>query len=74
MSMQSQDIIRRSATNGMTPAPQARSHQEEVAKLIDVSLCTGCKGCQMGWTASLRHRCAIMEVDKPSEGDRPDES
>lgn len=48
MSMQSQDIIRRSATNGMTPAPQARSHQEEVAKLIDVSLCTGCKGCQSG--------------------------
>ncbi|MGV4855951.1 formate dehydrogenase subunit beta [Acetobacter tropicalis] len=47
MSMQSQDIIRRSATNGMTPAPQARSHQEEVAKLIDVSLCTGCKGCQV---------------------------
>lgn len=47
MSMQSQDIIKRSATNGMTPAPQARSHQEEVAKLIDVSLCTGCKGCQV---------------------------
>lgn len=47
MSMQSQDIIKRSATNGMTPSPQARSHQEEVAKLIDVSLCTGCKGCQV---------------------------
>lgn len=32
MAYQSQDIIRRSATNGFTPAPQARDHQEEVAK------------------------------------------
>lgn len=47
MSMQSQDIIRRSATNGLTPSPQARRHEQEVAKLIDVSLCTGCKGCQV---------------------------
>lgn len=47
MGMQSQDIIRRSATNGLTPLPQARSHEQEVAKLIDVSLCTGCKGCQV---------------------------
>ncbi|MDU2543221.1 MAG: formate dehydrogenase subunit beta, partial [Klebsiella sp.] len=36
MAYQSQDIIRRSATNGFTPAPQARDHQQEVAKLIDV--------------------------------------
>lgn len=36
MAYQSQDIIRRSATNGLTPAPQARDFQEEVAKLIDV--------------------------------------
>ena len=35
MAYQSQDIIRRSATNGLTPAPQARDFQEEVAKLID---------------------------------------
>ncbi len=34
MAYQSQDIIRRSATNGLTPAPQARDFQEEVAKLI----------------------------------------
>lgn len=47
MAMQSQDIIRRSATNAFTPTPQARSHETEVAKLIDVSLCTGCKGCQV---------------------------
>mgnify|MGYP003237758863 CR=1 FL=1 len=26
MAYQSQDIIRRSATNGLTPAPQARYH------------------------------------------------
>ena len=39
MAYQSQDIIRRSATNGLTPAPQARDFQEEVAKLIDVTTC-----------------------------------
>ncbi len=43
MAYQSQDIIRRSATNGFTPAPQARDHQQEVAKLIDVTTCIGCK-------------------------------
>ncbi|XNM50433.1 4Fe-4S dicluster domain-containing protein [Escherichia coli] len=42
-----QDIIRRSATNGSTPAPQARDFQEEVAKLIDVTTCIGCKACQV---------------------------
>ncbi len=47
MSLQSQDIIRRSATNGLTPAPRARDHQQEVAKLIDVTTCTGCKSCQV---------------------------
>lgn len=45
MAYQSQDIIRRSATNGFTPAPQARDHQQEVAKLIDVTTCIGCKAC-----------------------------
>ncbi|MFP7353825.1 formate dehydrogenase subunit beta, partial [Klebsiella pasteurii] len=45
MAYQSQDIIRRSATNGFTPAPRARDHQEEVAKLIDVTTCIGCKAC-----------------------------
>ena len=47
MAYQSQDIIRRSATNGFTPAPRARDHQEEVAKLIDVTTCIGCKACQV---------------------------
>ncbi|MFF3700404.1 MULTISPECIES: formate dehydrogenase subunit beta [Pseudomonas] len=45
--MQSQDIIKRSATNVLTPAPRARDHQAEVAKLIDVSICIGCKACQV---------------------------
>ncbi|MFO6298186.1 formate dehydrogenase subunit beta [Rahnella selenatireducens] len=47
MAMQSQDILRKSATNGFTPAPRARDHQQEVAKLIDVTTCIGCKGCQV---------------------------
>lgn len=47
MSYQSQDIIKRSATSSLTPPPQARSHQAEVAKLIDVSICIGCKACQV---------------------------
>ncbi len=45
MSLQSLDIKRLSATT--TPSPQARSPQSgEVAKLIDVSKCIGCKACQ----------------------------
>ena len=43
-SLQSLDIALRSATT--TPAPQAR-HQPDVAKLIDVSSCIGCKACQV---------------------------
>ena len=42
MAYQSQDIIRRSATNGLTPAPQAQDLQEEVAKLLAVTTCIGC--------------------------------
>lgn len=45
--MASQDIIRRSATNSLTPAPQVRSDKEAVAKLIDVTTCIGCKACQV---------------------------
>lgn len=46
MSLQSLDIIRRSATT--TPSPQARgAHTGQVAKLIDVSKCIGCKACQV---------------------------
>jgi formate dehydrogenase iron-sulfur subunit len=47
MSQQSQDIIRRSATSSLTPAPHARDQQAQVAKLIDVSICIGCKACQV---------------------------
>jgi formate dehydrogenase iron-sulfur subunit len=43
MALQSLDIKRRSATT--TPSPQARQ-ATEVAKLIDVSACIGCKACQ----------------------------
>ncbi|MGJ7509731.1 formate dehydrogenase subunit beta [Variovorax sp. GT1P44] len=43
-SLQSLDIAARSATT--TPSPQARS-TPEVAKLIDVSSCIGCKACQV---------------------------
>ena len=43
MSLQSLDITRRSATT--TPTPQQRQ-MTEVAKLIDVSKCIGCKACQ----------------------------
>ena len=46
--VQTQDIIKSSATSFVTPPPQARSHQVEVAKLIDVSTCIGCKACQVG--------------------------
>lgn len=47
MSMQSQDIIKSSATNSLTNPPRARDFKQEVAKLIDVSSCIGCKGCQV---------------------------
>jgi len=43
MALQSLDIIRRSATT--TPSPEGRRIRE-VAKLIDISKCIGCKACQ----------------------------
>ena len=45
MPLQSLDIVRRSASP--TPAPQARDHVVEVAKLIDTTTCIGCKACQV---------------------------
>ena len=42
--LQSQDFIRISAST--TTPPAARNHEVEVAKLIDVSRCIGCKACQ----------------------------
>jgi formate dehydrogenase iron-sulfur subunit len=44
MALQSLDITRRSATT--TPSPHERQ-TAEVAKLIDVSKCIGCKACQV---------------------------
>lgn len=47
MTVQTQNIIKSSATSSFTPAPQTRNFVEEVAKLIDVSSCIGCKACQV---------------------------
>ncbi|HVE89433.1 MAG TPA: formate dehydrogenase subunit beta, partial [Burkholderiaceae bacterium] len=44
-SMQSLDIQKRSATT--TATPQVRIANQEVAKLIDISKCIGCKACQV---------------------------
>ena len=44
-SLQSLDIAARSATT--LPSPQVRTAVREVAKLIDVSSCIGCKACQV---------------------------
>jgi formate dehydrogenase iron-sulfur subunit len=59
--LQSQDYVRRSAST-MTP-PMARSHEDQVAKLIDVSRCIGCKACQsacMEWN-DLRPEIGYFE-------------
>jgi formate dehydrogenase iron-sulfur subunit len=45
MGLQTLDLKQRSATT--TPSPQAKSNVTEVAKLIDVSKCIGCKACQV---------------------------
>jgi formate dehydrogenase beta subunit len=45
MALQSLDIRRRSASP--TQPPVARDSKPEVAKLIDVSTCIGCKACQV---------------------------
>lgn len=46
MALQSLDIVRRSATT--TPSPGVRdAATADVAKLIDVSKCIGCKACQV---------------------------
>jgi formate dehydrogenase iron-sulfur subunit len=44
-SLQSLDIAARSATT--LPSPQARAVIPQVAKLIDISSCIGCKACQV---------------------------
>ncbi|QSA96170.1 formate dehydrogenase subunit beta [Methylococcus sp. EFPC2] len=60
MALQSLDILRRSATT--TPSPQQRQ-MTEVAKLIDVTKCIGCKACQSAcqeWN-DLREEVGINE-------------
>ena len=60
MALQSLDIVRRSATT--TPTPQQRQ-TTEVAKLIDVTKCIGCKACQSAcqeWN-DLREEIGINE-------------
>jgi len=59
--LQSQDFIRVSAST-LTP-PSVRHHEAEVAKLIDVSRCIGCKACQsacMEWN-DLRSEVGYFE-------------
>ncbi|WP_373741026.1 formate dehydrogenase subunit beta [Neisseria sp.] len=46
MALQSLDIKRRSATSDITPPPGVRQ-PIEMAKLIDVTTCIGCKACQV---------------------------
>jgi formate dehydrogenase iron-sulfur subunit len=60
MSLQSLDITRRSAT---TTSPPQQRQQQEVAKLIDVTKCIGCKACQSAcqeWN-DLREEVGINE-------------
>ncbi|UZR28807.1 formate dehydrogenase subunit beta [Methylococcus mesophilus] len=60
MALQSLDIVQRSATT--TPSPQQRQ-TTEVAKLIDVTKCIGCKACQSAcqeWN-DLREEVGINE-------------
>ena len=64
---QSLDVIRRSASTDVPP--QVRT-QTEVAKLIDVSRCIGCKACQaacMEWN-DLREEVGSFEgsYDNPA--------
>jgi len=60
MSLQSLDILKRSAT---TTSPPQQRQMTEVAKLIDVTKCIGCKACQSAcqeWN-DLREEVGINE-------------
>jgi len=70
MSMQSLDIKRRSATT-LPATSQREAYAGEVAKLIDVSKCIGCKACQtacMEWN-DLRDEVGISTgvYDNPTD-------
>jgi len=66
MALQSLDVIRRSAAT--TPPPQVRGALE-VAKLIDISKCIGCKACQaacMEWNDTRDEPGSILgSYDSP---------
>ncbi len=69
--LQSQDYIRISAST-LTP-PSARTYEDQVAKLIDVTRCIGCKACQaacMEWN-NLRAEVGYFEgtYDNPLDLD-----
>jgi formate dehydrogenase iron-sulfur subunit len=70
MALQSLDIERRSATT--TPPPGARE-QPQVAKLLDVSRCIGCKACQVAcqeWNdlrSEIGHNVGV--IDNPLDLD-----
>ena len=51
-SLQSLDIAARSATTVQPPDARHRPQVQEVAKLIDVSACIGCKACQVASSSS----------------------
>ncbi|GEJ57049.1 formate dehydrogenase subunit beta [Anaeromyxobacter diazotrophicus] len=73
MALQSLDVQRRSATS--TASPQARKTLE-VAKLIDVSRCIGCKACQsacMEWN-DLRDEVGVNEGFYTNPKDLSDQS
>ena len=73
MALQSLDVTRRSATS--TPSPRARKTLE-VAKLIDVSRCIGCKACQaacMEWN-DLRADVGVNEGFYTNPADLSDQS
>jgi formate dehydrogenase iron-sulfur subunit len=70
MTLQSLDITRRSAT---TFTPPGVRKTIEVAKLIDVSRCIGCKACQaacMEWN-DLRDRVGTHRGSTPTRPTSP---
>ncbi|HVP67234.1 MAG TPA: formate dehydrogenase subunit beta [Anaeromyxobacteraceae bacterium] len=75
MALETQDIRARSATT-TSVAPDARSFQPEVSKLIDLSKCIGCKACQaacMEWN-NLRDTIGTFQGAYTNPPDLDDQS